>query len=175
MTSPQNQGGMRYTPCTLPAQQAVDLLTAYEDAYKVAHSVWVALGNWSKDLVGVQPGDVVETGKRIKTSACVTPVMDMRGTFTGWKGHKPRMLVESVTAATNTALSASPQMAVLLQGVPLKDDGTPFKSATCSATIYVMEQALDFDFRAESGYTGYLKDALSRFVDEAASSRNNQA
>jgi hypothetical protein len=167
MTTSPKQKETRYTPATPAAQEVLGLMDAYCAAQEVAHAVHVALANWGKAFIGVQPGDIVESGKHFKSSACFIPALSLRGSFTGWKGNKPRMLVESVTAVTNTSLHNMPKIEVLLKGVALKDDGQPFKNVTCSVIVDVVEQATIFDFDAEGGYYGYLNDAMSRYVDNA--------
>lgn len=156
--------GMRYSPQTEEAHMLRAMLLNYEEAFEKANNLQKALNEWALGFIDVKVGDIVLQNKRHGKTTGFVATFDMRGTFGGWKGHTPRMRVEKIYAVDN-ALIGRALIQICIKGVPLKDDGTPFKDARCSAVLDLTSQAMDSDRGAPDGYNGYLFDALARYVD----------
>lgn len=156
--------GLRYSPKTEEAHILRAMLLNYEEAFEKANALHKALNNWALKFVDVEVGDIVLQSRRHKKTTGFVPTFDMRGSFTGWKNNTPRMQVTEVHALLEPLMDRA-QIRIRIKGVPLKEDGTPFKDARCAVTLDLTQQAMDADRGAADGYRGYLTDALCRYVD----------
>jgi hypothetical protein len=159
----------RHTPATPEAIEIQKMLDAYQESLDAARSRHNALSQWGAGFIKVQPGDIVEAGKRFNSSGCSVRAFNVTGTFKGWSGSTMRMLVETVDAVLDPSLPPQPNIQILIKGVPINDAGLPFEGAACHATVELVRQAIDSDFNSGAGYDGYLNDAMARFVDNAHS------
>jgi hypothetical protein len=75
------------------------------------------------------------------------------------------MRVDKIDNMRNAGLTNRYSVGVIVRGVPLKDNNEPFKGAECSITIDYLELAMAYESNSEVAYSGYLRDALGRFVD----------
>jgi hypothetical protein len=159
---------MKYTPKSAEAHEVVELMRAYDIAFARAKAAADALAIWSLAFLNLEPGIIVEANKRLSgTPTIFVPGFTMRNTFTGWKGHPPRMLVEEVQIVNNKPLVHLGAMQVQLIGAPIKSDDTPFKGASCYVTLDILDYASTVNFREEAGYAGYFRDTMARYVDKS--------
>ena len=169
MSAQEKDREMRYTPKSPQAAEVLALMREYESAFTRADAAANALARWSMAFLNIEPGVIVEASKRLAgPTAIYVPTFTMRGVFTGWKGNAHRMLVEKVQICNNQPLVHLPFMQVQLIGVPLKNDDTPFKGATCSVTLDILDHASTVNYLEESGYPGYFRDTVARYVDVTA-------
>jgi hypothetical protein len=157
----------RIHPESEEAKKVDQVMQHYQIAFNAAKIASDELVLWAMSFAGIQPGSVIEEWKRTQLPSRVfVPGFTMKGKFPGWKGNQPRMRVEEVFPVMDYGLTRIPQLKIFLKGVPIKDDGEVFRSATCSVTLDVMDHAQALSRDEEGGSADSPSDAMTKMIDE---------
>lgn len=145
-----------------------DLLSTNADISEYLNSNQREINEWAIGFVGLKNDQILELNKAVPGIFGLIARPTISGVFGGWRDHKPRMRIQMIRSPIKSTEAGNPCATVIVQGVPIKDDGTPFSGAVCTVELDILMAADTYSMSTSSdvGSQYSMRRVLENYIAE---------